>query len=291
MMASPPVLQATGLAWIEVGAPAGRPVVFLHGWPSSRLMGRVWEATARRRGWRVLAPDRPGMGRSPRRAGWSFGAWPAVLAQFLDERAIARCPVIGLSGGGPYALASAALIPERVPAVAVISGAPPLHDRADHGWIMKEFRVLAAVERRAAWLVRAGFVVSAPVLSRFDVPLARSLMRVFGRQPDEMFLSSRESDSTLSSGIEAWCQGGRGVVDEGQLYLHPWDFAPEAIARPAAFWHGAKDPFFHWSLAEKLAARIPGAEFHQVPEEGHFTPVYRVQDHVFDWLERDTASS
>lgn len=279
------------LAWIEVGAPDGRPVVFLHGWPSSGLMGRVWAAIALRRGWRVLAPDRPGMGRSPRRDPWSFAAWPSVLAAFLDERGIAQCPVIGLSGGGPYALASGVLAPDRVSAVAVISGAPPLHDRADHALIMKEFQFLAAIERRAAWLMRAGFRVAGPVLARFDVPLARSLMRVFGRQPDEIFMSSRESDSTIASGIAAWRQGGLGVVNEGQLYLHPWGFAPEAVTRPVSFWHGTQDPFFHWSLAQKLAARVPGAEFHPVPGEGHFTPVYRVQDQVFDWLERVAAAS
>jgi pimeloyl-ACP methyl ester carboxylesterase len=281
----------SGLAWIEVGRPEGRPVVFLHGWPSSRLMGRVWAATAWRRGWRVLAPDRPGLGRSPRRARWSFGAWPAVFERFLDERGIARCPIIGLSGGGPYALASAALAPGRVDAVAVISGAPPLHDPADRLLIMKEFRLLAAIERRAAWLVRAGFRASGPVLARFDVPLARSLMRVFGRQPDEWFMASRASDFTISSGIEAWRQGGLGVVNEGQLYLHPWDFAPEAVERPANFWHGSDDPFFHWSLAEKLARRVPGSLFHRVPGEGHFTTVYRVQDQVFDWLDRVSSAS
>jgi len=284
-------LQPSRLAWTEHGAPGGRPVVFLHGWPSSRLMGQVWDATARRRGWRVLAPDRPGIGRSARREGWSFGAWPPVLAAFLNERGIARCPVIGLSGGGPYALASAALLPERVTAAAVISGAPPLHDRADHALIMREFRMLAAVERRAAPVLRAGFRLAGPVLARFDVPLARSLMRVFGRLPDEIFLASRESDFTISSGIEAWRQGGLGVVDEGRLYLHPWDFSPEAITRPAAFWHGTQDPFFHWSLAQQLAGRIPGAVFHPVPGEGHFMPVYRVQDQVFDWLEQAAASS
>ena len=286
-MASP----AAGLAWIEVGASSGRPVVFLHGWPSSRLMGRVWAATAARRGWRVLAPDRPGIGLSPRRTGWSFTAWPAVLATFLDECGVARCPVIGLSGGGPYALASGVGCPERVTAVAVISGAPPLDDLRDHALIMKEFRVLAGIERRAPQLLRAGFRVAGPVLARFDVPLARSLMRVFGRQPDEAFMASPESDTTLAAGIEGWRQGGLGVVDEGQRYLHPWGFAPEAVTRPTAFWHGTRDPFFHWSLARKLAARVPGATFHPVPGEGHFTPIYRVQEAVFDWLEGVAAAS
>ena len=283
--------SASGLAWIEVGDPEGRPVVFLHGWPSSRLMGRVWAASAARRGWRVLTPDRPGIGRSPRRDGWSFTAWPPVLEAFLDERGISRCPVIGLSGGGPYALAAGVCRPERVSAVAVISGAPPLDNPADHRLIMREFRVLAAVERRARPLLRAGFRLAGPVLARFDVPLARSLMRVFGRQPDEMFMASRASDFTISSGIEAWRQGGLGVVDEGQLYLHPWNFEPEAMSRPAAFWHGTQDPFFHWTLAERLARRIAGAEFHPVPGEGHFTPVYRVQDQVLDWLDRVAAAS
>lgn len=283
--------SGANLAWLEVGAPDGRPVVFLHGWPSSRLMGRVWAATAARRGWRVLTPDRPGIGRSPSRSGWSFAAWPAVMASFLDECGIDRCPVIGLSGGGPYALASGAGLPGRITAVVVISGAPPLDDRADHAFLMREFRFLAGVERRAPFLLWAGFLGAGPILARFDVPLARNLMRVFGRQPDEQFLASEESQFTISSGIEAWRQGGQGVFEEGRLYLKPWDFDPASVTAPTAFWHGTQDPFFHWSLAEKLAARIPGASFHTAPGEGHFTPVYRLQDQVFDWLERATASS
>jgi pimeloyl-ACP methyl ester carboxylesterase len=75
------------------------------------------------------------------------------------------------------------------------------------------------------------------------------------------------------------------------MYLHPWGFSPETISKPAAFWHGTQDPFFNWMLAEKLARRIPGAVFQPVPGEGHFTPVYRVQDQVFDWLERMAAAS
>jgi len=266
-------------------------VVFLHGWPSSRLMGRVWAATAARRGWRVLAPDRPGIGRSPRRDGWSFAAWPPIFAAFLDQCGVARCPVIGLSGGGPYALATAGAVPNRVAAVAVISGAPPLDAAADRALIMREFQVLAAVERHAPWLLRSGFRLVGPMLARFDVPLARSLMRVFGRQPDEMFMASQESEFTISSGIEAWQQGGRGVYEEGRLYLRPWDFDPATIQRPAAFWHGNEDPFFHWSLAERLAHRVPDGSFTRVAGEGHFTPVYRVQDQVFDWLERVASAS
>ena len=279
------------LAWTEYGAADGRPVIFLHGWPSSRLMGQVWEETARRRGWRVLTPDRPGIGRSPSKPNWSFNEWPAVLERFLDERGISQCPVIGLSGGGPYALASAVHRPSRVSTVAVISGAPPLDDPADHALILKEFRILAAIERSAAPLMRWGFRCVAQVLRRADVPWMRRLLMTFGHFPDEAFLASQASTITLTAGLEAWRGGETGVLNEGRLYLQAWGFRPEDIALPVAFWHGSRDPFFHPSLAEKLARRVAGAVFHLVPGEGHFTPVYVVQEAVFDWLEQAAASS
>jgi pimeloyl-ACP methyl ester carboxylesterase len=62
-----------------------------------------------------------------------------------------------------------------------------------------------------------------------------------------------------------------GLFEDAALYAQPWGFAPESVHVPVQFWHGREDSNFHWSLAEQLAARIPGATLRMVEDEGHFS--------------------
>jgi pimeloyl-ACP methyl ester carboxylesterase len=283
--------RRAGLVWSEHGAVDGKPVVFFHGWPSSRVLGSAWQSAAARRGWRVITPDRPGLGKSPRQPGRRFSDWPATLEALMDELGIERCPVVGMSGGGPYALVSAARLPGRVAAAVVISGAPPLDDVNDHRLIRPWFRTLAWTKRHLPGPTRLGFRLAGHVVQRMSMTTARRFARTTLPAADAAFFRTTAGDATLASGLEAWSSGGEGVHDEGSLYLEPWDFAPEEIATPVGFWHGEIDSIFHWSLTERLARRVPGAALHLVPGGGHFTPLYEAQDAIFDWIERATASS
>ena len=114
------------LAWNEYGDPAGRPMLYFHGWPSSRLQGRLVHHLARERGLRVIAPDRPGIGRSTYEPGRRLESWPQLMADFADFLGIDRWAQLGVSGGGPYVLACAAMLGERVSASAVLCGAVPI---------------------------------------------------------------------------------------------------------------------------------------------------------------------
>ena len=113
------------LGFADYGDPGGRPLFYCHGWPGSRLQARTIDEHGRRRGLRVIAPDRPGIGLSDARPGRGFSDWPADIAGLADSLRIDRFLLLGISGGGPYALAAAALLPDRIDAVAVVSGAPP----------------------------------------------------------------------------------------------------------------------------------------------------------------------
>src|SRR6185312_3853086 len=96
------------LACLELGDPSGPPVLYFHGYPGSRLEARVAAAAARRLGLRLLAVDRPGFGQSTFQTGRSIGAWAADVAALADRLALGRFSIVGVSGGGPYALACAA---------------------------------------------------------------------------------------------------------------------------------------------------------------------------------------
>ena len=105
----------------ELGDPDGFPVVFHNGTPCSRLLPEWWDAPARERGLRLISIDRAGYGNAPAEPDRSLRSVAESTAALMDELGVDRFAVIGVSGGGPYALACGAFLPERV--VAVISGA------------------------------------------------------------------------------------------------------------------------------------------------------------------------
>src|SRR5208282_1859736 len=115
------------LGYSEYGAQRGLPVLGFHGTPGSRFMFRLVHEPARRLGLRIIAPDRPGFGLSDYQENRTLSDWANDVSALADKLGLARFGVAGISGGGPYVAACAALLPERVTAAALISPVGPLH--------------------------------------------------------------------------------------------------------------------------------------------------------------------
>ncbi|MDA1004205.1 MAG: alpha/beta hydrolase, partial [Chloroflexi bacterium] len=113
------------LAYAEYGAPTGVPVFVFPGTPGSHLLSSVAEQPALARGVRIIAPDRPGIGRSDDQPGRRFSDWPADVAQLADALGCERFAVVGISGGGPYALSCASALPARVTIAGIVSSPAP----------------------------------------------------------------------------------------------------------------------------------------------------------------------
>ena len=113
------------LAWAEYGDPSGRPLIYCHGFPGSRLEAAMSHDTAARLGIRIIAPDRPGLGRSDYQPGRRLNDFPADLKQLADHLKLGRVAVLGESGGGPYAMAAAAALPERITKLLLVSSIGP----------------------------------------------------------------------------------------------------------------------------------------------------------------------
>ena len=273
------------LGYAEYGSPGGEALLFFHGWPSSRYQGKIMHEFALERGFRLIAPDRPGVGLSDPLPGRGFGAWPRDVAGLADSLGIDRFRLFGISGGGPYTLATAAALPERVIAAAVVCGAPPFGDAADQANMHWAYRTLAGLKRlrRAATPAVIG-------ASRWRIG------RGAGRAPMSWMMrsvpaSDREAISDLGcwesvtrSYLEGVRSGAPHVLTEGELYLEPWDFSPEDIRVPVAFWHGTADKNLPCEIAQKLAARVPNSTGHWIDGEGHYSLPLRYRGEVMDWL-------
>ena len=274
------------IGYCEYGAPDGQPLFFFHGWPSSRYHGMMLHQAAAKRGWRVIAPDRPGIGLSDPLPGRGFAAFPKDIAGLADGLGIEKFRLFGISGGGPYTLATAAALPERVQAAAVLCGAPPFggpEERANMHWA---YRILAGLKplRRAIMPVVLG--ASRWMIGRGSDRAPMSWVMRSIPASDRAAIAENACWVDVSrSYLEAARSGSAAVLEDGELYLEPWDFAPEDIRVPVGFWHGLEDRNLPFEVAQRLAARVPGATGHWIVGEGHYSLPLRFRDQVLDWLE------
>src|SRR5215831_6622757 len=122
------VILADGrrIGYAEWGDADGRPLLYFHGWPGSRLEGRLGAEAARASGVRLVALDRPGMGLSDRLPRRRLIDWPSDVAAVADALGLRRFAVLGISGGGPYAVACARMLADRLIGVGVVSSLAPM---------------------------------------------------------------------------------------------------------------------------------------------------------------------
>jgi pimeloyl-ACP methyl ester carboxylesterase len=273
------------LGYADYGNPAGEPLFFFHGWPSSRYQGKLLHKLAAERGLRLIAPDRPGVGLSDPLPGRGFASWADDVAGLADALGIGRFKIYGISGGGPYTLATAAALPERVAAAAIICGAPPFADPADRAGMHWTYRTLTSLKRLRRAATPGVIAASCWMIARGKERAPMTwLMRSIPVSDREAIANAGCWESVTRSYLEAVRKGTDTVLTEGELYLEPWDFSPEEIRVPVAFWHGLADKNLPCDVAKRLAARVPAAEGHWEEGEGHYSLPLRYRARVLDWL-------
>jgi pimeloyl-ACP methyl ester carboxylesterase len=154
------------VAFGEYGDASGEPVIFCHGWPSSRMMAELTEDAARELRVRVISPDRPGIGESTFVQRRKLLDWPPLVSELADSLRIEEFRMLAISGGAAYAYATAWAIPERVSAIAVISGVPHIAELDDQSGLLALYRwLLRAHAKLPRGLSRLGFRAARPWLS------------------------------------------------------------------------------------------------------------------------------
>jgi pimeloyl-ACP methyl ester carboxylesterase len=261
-----------GLLLREWGSLDGSPVIAHHGTPSCRLDRPGSEADDGRTGVRVISFDRPGYGGSPPRPGRNVGAAAEDVAAIADALGLDRFAVYGVSGGGPHALACAALLGERVTRVAVSGSVAPADD-PELDWF-SDMHPLSVPEFRAAMQGRAELepLVRPYVAALREDPHAASDAWLDGLPASDRRIlldpARRELDAIAE--VEANRQAGEGWIDDDLALVRPWGFELESIAVPVRLWHGEADILIPPAHSRRLARRIPAAELVLVPGAGHW---------------------
>jgi pimeloyl-ACP methyl ester carboxylesterase len=276
------------LGYAEYGQPRGWPLVYLHGFPGSRLAGRLLDGSARAGGVRVLAPERPGLGLSSPQPGRTLLDHAQDVRALAEALGLERFCVLGESGGGPYALACAHELADRVECAAVVCGLGPVGlPGATAGIAIKE-RVGYAIAARAPLLAGRALVPFAAWARRRPRQFLHVTRWQLG-EADRQVLRGPLGDLVAADFAEAFRQGGRGVAEELALLFRPWPFEPKAIRVPFVFFHGAQDRTVAVAVARYFTKSVPGARLRICERDGHFSLLVHQVDQVFAELTRQRS--
>jgi pimeloyl-ACP methyl ester carboxylesterase len=263
----------------------GRPVFLLHGTPGSRLGPRPRSAVLHRLGVRLISFDRPGYGESDRMAGRRVADAAADVLAIADAYGLEKFSVVGRSGGGPHALACAALLPGRMTRAAVLVGLAP-HGADGLDWFdgMAQSNVveytaaangyedIVAHTKAVASAVRAD---PASLIARLQAELP---------DPDRRVVADRGIRSMLiETYAEALRTSDHGWIDDVLAFCSPWGFDPASVKVPVLLWHGASDVFSPASHARWLADKIPSAAVVVQAGAAHFGALDVLPD-ILRWL-------
>ena len=277
------------LGYAEYGDPLGRPLFYFHGWPSSRIEfgGLNREDIASRLGVRVIAVDRPGFGLSSYQPHHRFADWPKDITCLADHLGFDRFAIMGYSASGPYTLACAHQLADRLTAVGAVSIAaqPFSAPGATKGMPTIMLWTTARIHPRLTWLLfkmMGNTIKNAP---RDQLP--KSAKQAMMAEADFEFIKSHPyvMANNMDGGVEALRQGGLGPAEAGALYWKPWGFRLEDIRMKVHVWHGEEDlnaPFA--AHGKVLAEKLPDVAAKFYPGEGHLSLIYKYLETIIQTL-------
>ncbi len=268
------------------GDPGGKPVVMHHGTPGAGHAYGPHVADAAERGICLIAYDRPGYGESTAQPGRTVADCAADVRAIADSLGFDRIAVWGVSGGGPHALACAALLPDLVAGVASLASLAP--------YGAEGFDYFAGMGQENVDDIK--LTLSDEASAREKAPedrrrlLSLSLEQTIDAFPTLLSpVDAAAHDDELARLLYRWSHDGLapgvdGWWDDSMAQLHPWGFDVGSIAVPVQLWHGRHDWFVPFQHGEWLAAHIPGVEAHLTEDDGHITLLQRRIPEVHAWL-------
>ncbi|KAF5021254.1 hypothetical protein F66182_6652 [Fusarium sp. NRRL 66182] len=282
------------ISWAEYGSPKGRPLLFLHGTPSSRLECAEFHEKLHSRNIRLIAPDRPGFGRSEFVPDRTIGSYASDVQALAKQLKLPDYAVMGGSGGGPYALACARYIrPEDgLRGVCVFAGVAPYECGLEDvnwnttlglflvNWMPSLLRVMLRF-----YLPTPRGDLNGPVEKwNPDLSITEGTQKKFAayvktlKGRDKEVMSKPDAmEHFITTITESNIQGLDGYMREAKLFVQPWDFELSDITfaseskRPIFMVYGTDDVNTTVHMGRWIAERVAGSQLKEVEGETHFT--------------------
>jgi pimeloyl-ACP methyl ester carboxylesterase len=257
----------------EAGPPGGEVVLAHTGTPSGGAVFGPKLAAGAARGLRHLSYARPGYAGSGRDPGRTVADCAADVAAIADRLGIERFYVVGQSGGGPHALACAALLPERVRAAATLGGVAP-RDAEGLDWMAgmgaENVREFAAVEAGEEEL-RTFLEADAAAFAGVGPEQVREMLGDLVGDADRAVVSGEYAEYLADDFAAALGEGIWGWFDDDLAFFADWGFDLGAITAPVTVWQGDDDRMVPFAHGRWLAEHVAGARPRLLPGDGHLS--------------------
>ena len=275
------------LSYCSFGDPAGVPLIALHGTPGSRLKFASADKAAHDLGLQLICPDRWGYAGSLAPNNISLSRYARDIRELTDRLKIRRFAVLGVSGGGPFAAAIAANLPDHVTRLGLFAPVGPVAGSRSHpGPTIPSstfhrfcFRTLP----KQPLVVRGIFEVYRAALS---VAPNSAIKIAAARAPkaDRNIIYNKDNRKTLTMAFRiGLANGARGPQIDMTMFGEPWDIKISDVKAPTRLWLGAKDRNIPQSAARALANQLPQCERIDIPNAGHFW-ILQNEKEVLRWF-------
>lgn len=270
------------LTYAEYGDCQGTPLLFFHGTPGTHLIAQMAEEGAKKYGFRLIAPDRPGLGESDLQPQRQLYHYPLDIVQLLHALGLKQCGIVAISGGVPYALQCAHDLPEQIPFVVSLSGwvsygrpevkqvSIPKIFRFFH-WCDQHCRLITALVGVG---MRAGLQKKPDkMIKNFITTLPTADQKILAQEPYYTILRQDLQN--------AFAQGWRGPAQEGALQFAVPGYEFSSLRQPLLLLHGTADNIAPYAMVEVMKDHLPNVkELRRVEEGGHFCAITE-QDWIY----------
>ncbi len=276
------------LAFKDLGASGAPAVLFFHG-SGSTADGLELSSRATQHNVRIVSPARPGIGQSTPSPDRAMSDWTNDIAQLADRLQLKEFGVLGISGGGPYALAVAAGLPQSVNRVAVLSCGGPFEAKGAFDGMGRANRMMwSAIDRR-------------PRLAKFMLgQQAKLVKRNRTKAVDRMINSLAGADEQAIAQLsadqqhlffaepmaEALADGPAAMFCDMAILRRRWDFDVTKVSQRVDLWHGSADTSAPLAMAQHLAERLPRCELHVGTDAGHLSTILNELDSALNRFSR-----
>lgn len=259
------------LAYCDFGDPEGQPIFYFHGSPGSRFEAQFSEAAGKKHGYRVIALDRPGLGDSDRQPSRRVLDWPRDVAAAADQLGFESFGVIGVSGGGAYALACAHALAERLESCTLMgSWAPVAEDESLWQAMAPLDRFFGRISGAVPLLFYVPFSMIGLAAKWLSPQAFIKYLDSSMCEADRRLMQEAEMAAFFAHDIrEAFRQGVRGPADDAILLYQDWGFGLADIESEVRILHGSEDRFAPISFARTLERMLPRSTLEEYPGEGH----------------------
>jgi pimeloyl-ACP methyl ester carboxylesterase len=268
------------LGFAEFGRPHGRPVIWMHGTPGARRqIPESARIAAEKFDICLIGLDRPGVGSSTPHAYGEVIDFAGDLEVVLDRLGIGEFAILGLSGGGPYTLAAAAAMPERVRVAGVMGGVAPTcgPDAVDGGIVAlaRQFQLpLTQLRAPISWMFTSLIWLARPV----GQPALKLYARLSPPGDRVVFARPEVRAMFLDDLLMGSAKGLHAPMYDVLLFGRPWGFELCDVKVPVHWWHGDADHIVPLRHAQQAIAALPDAHLYLRPGESHLGTLIAAED-------------